>query len=364
MQSSYKQHAQPSRSFSLCQCLGVGVGGTKNIFIISLFILLTFSLGSQLFYSYTSSVLVINPASSNTNRESRPLIVNRNINKDTIKYQNGTSITYANYYNYNYNYTIRNTNHVPIHPSPSLDKILHTLNFPFDIKQLDNKTTNILPVWMEGGSLRLFIYYTYGRNYYVEWGSGGSTQIAPLLINKRVFSIEHYIPWCHKMQTNKVIQIAMTLNKIQFECVDTGEKLREMGKPARSADATKIGRIYVNRVDDIVKQLYKEDKSFDGIIDVALIDGRYRVACALKLFSNQYVINNRSIVMVHDFFKRRTEYDMINDYFDLIDPLNENIRIEKKHGSMAVFMPKIATKELINKSKIDLEQLIVQGKYK
>ena len=360
MQSSYKQHVQTSRDFCSCQCLGGGVGGNKNIFTISLFILLTFSLGSQLFYSYPS-LLELNLFSPNANREFTPLTLNRNINSHTIKYQNGTSITYTNYYNYNY--TITNTNHVPSHPSPNLDEILHTLNVKLDIKKLDSKSTKILPVLMEGGSLRLFIYYTYGRNYYVEWGSGGSTQIAPLLINKRAFSIEHYIPWCHKMQKNEVIQIAMTLNKIQFECVNTHEELRNLGKPGHSADASKIGRMYVNRVDDIVEQLYKEDKSFDGILDVVLIDGRYRVACALKLFSNGYVINNRSIVMVHDFLKRQDEYKMINDYFDLIDPSTETINIAKKHGSMAVFMPKIATKELVTKSKIELEQLIMKGEY-
>ena len=221
---------------------------------------------------------------------------------------------------------------------------------------------NIAPLWMEGGSVRLLIHYTSNSDYYVEWGSGGSTQIAGILVNKKAFSIEHYIPWCEKMQSNSLVQIAITLNKLQFECVDTHEKLAIIGKPHPRSNKSKIGQLYVDRIDKIINDIYKQDLNFNGIINSVLIDGRYRVACALKIFANQYVVRNKSFILVHDYFWRTKHYEeMMNKYYDLIDPKTTG---KQRHGTMAVFTPKIATKELLVQSKIDLAKQIADGNYK
>ena len=364
---------QTDESTSAASCFG-----QKNLVIISLSFLSFFSLAYQLYSTFypniNSTAHITFFSASDTSPTTSTHIFTHN-----IKLTNGTIITHTNQYHHNYSYSsnnhassniinYNNTNHIPSYPSPNLEDIIKSLsltnpNIRVNMTPFDTSPVTISPVWMEGGSLRLFIYYTYGRNYYVEWGSGGSTQIAPLLINKKAFSIEHYIPWCNRMQTNEMVQISMTLNKLEFECVDTGEKLVQVGRPAHGADAVKIGKMYVNKVDEIIEGLYKEDEMFDGVLDVVLIDGRYRVACALKLFANGYVRNNRSIVMVHDFFWRAKEYKMIRDYFNLIDPKSGNMRIAKRHGTMAVFTPKVVTQELITQSKIELTHLIENGKY-
>ena len=224
---------------------------------------------------------------------------------------------------------------------------------------MNHAPVNIAPIWMEGGSVRKLIHYTQGRDYYVEWGSGGSTQVAGLMVNKKAFSIENFVPWCEKMKSNIMVQIAQTLDKLDYNCVDPGVPLRSLGRPRENQNKTRIGEIYVNKIDQIVEKIFENDENFDGILDAILIDGRYRVACALKLFSKGYVARNRSAIFVHDFLWRTRSYGLIRKYYDIIDPKIK----QTPHGTMCVFTPKVATQELINKATLDLKDQLLKGIY-
>ena len=153
-------------------------------------------------------------------------------------------------------------------------------------------------------------------------------------MRKKAYSIEHVPHWCHKMQAeNDMVEVLVSLNKLQFECVYTNQPLGFYGMPVGDANVSLVGHMYVNRIDSIVEQIKKEDKSFNGILDAVLIDGRYIIACALKLMVNNYVTRKDSLILIHDYFRR--EYDQfVEKYYDFIDS-------DQPFGSMAVFRPKI-----------------------
>jgi hypothetical protein len=52
-----------------------------------------------------------------------------------------------------------------------------------------------------------------------------------------------------------------------------------------------------------------------GKFDIVLVDGRFRVACTLKLYN---YIDSKARVLVHDYMNR-PEYKCIEEFFDIID---------------------------------------------
>lgn len=214
-----------------------------------------------------------------------------------------------------------------------------------------SKFIDMDPIHIEMSGMRLFIAYMSNKKYYLEWGSGGSTQIAPLLIQNKAFSIEHDPQWCQNMKNNDIVQVLISLNKLSVECVDTKQRLKRWGYPVANANITQMGEAYVDYVDEIVHNRLINDSNFDGIFDAVFVDGRFRVACALKLFVNQYIEHGKSVLIVHDYFDPEHavhhNYTKMEKYFEMIDD-------DKQLGTMAVFTPKIATSQLLDSAKIDL----------
>ena len=62
-------------------------------------------------------------------------------------------------------------------------------------------------------------------------------------------------------------------------------------------------------------QIIQLDKSIQEKIDLILIDGRFRVACCLKCFD---IINGNCLIAFDDFICR-PEYNVVLDYYDVID---------------------------------------------
>jgi hypothetical protein len=62
-------------------------------------------------------------------------------------------------------------------------------------------------------------------------------------------------------------------------------------------------------------------------VDVILVDGRFRVACALK--SLEYV-SDGSVVLIHDFFDRSPIYDAVLKYYDIIDRADTLVVLSRK----------------------------------
>eukprot|EP01084_Bolivina_argentea_P186433 321359_1 len=154
-----------------------------------------------------------------------------------------------------------------------------------------------------------FMKQVKGKDTYVEWGSGGSTEMVPFVVNEHAYSMEHAIPWCKRMVTElHSIHVAVSFHKLSYHCVDTKVPLRRWGDPD-TTDEKKIatmGDIYVNYIDHLGPKTF----------DVVFIDGRFRVACALKIIKEQYY-HQDTVVMIHDYTKRE-HYTVVERYYDTI----------------------------------------------
>ena len=111
--------------------------------------------------------------------------------------------------------------------------------------------------------------------------------------------------------------------------------------------------MYVNRIDIIIQEIKTQDKSFNGIIDSVLIDGRFRVACVLKILQSKYVFHNKSIILIDDYFvthktnPQTHNYTIVEKYYDIIYGASE-------FGTLAAFTPKIMTDDLLVSIQNDL----------
>jgi hypothetical protein len=90
-----------------------------------------------------------------------------------------------------------------------------------------------------------------------------------------------------------------------------------------------------------IKNLEKEEQLK---IDLVLIDGRFRVACCLKCYN---VISNDCLIIFDDFLKR-PQYNIVLNYFDIIEKTKDNnMVLLKKKDNMVIPQELIEKYELI-----------------
>ena len=135
--------------------------------------------------------------------------------------------------------------------------------------------------------LKSFLYFMKPENIYFEFGSGGSTNIASY--NKmKTFSVESDVKWHEKLKKSGIIANYITVDlhasSIGYPGIDTN--ISEWKK-------------YI--------QAYKKEYN----ADIILIDGRFRVACALDIFPK---IRNDTLILFHD-YKNRNSYHIIERYY-------------------------------------------------
>ncbi|PRW50975.1 hypothetical protein C2E21_5537 [Chlorella sorokiniana] len=136
-------------------------------------------------------------------------------------------------------------------------------------------------------------YYVRGAERYLEWGSGTSTFIVGPMA-KRSWSVDNHKPWCEMMQKDKVaLKFWQAEGVLHYTCVDTGPT-EQFGMPGPGVPLDQKKR-YPDVVDTFGQPHY----------DAVLVDGRYRVACALKALP---YLTDASVVLVHDWEERRELY--------------------------------------------------------
>lgn len=136
---------------------------------------------------------------------------------------------------------------------------------------------------------------------YFEWGSGFTTRTSGDIV-RRVVSIEGSRDWYkHMLRTGGV-------KHTRLRYVDIG-KTKAFSWPLNRS----LGHRYIHAIDE------------HGMQDVVLVDGRFRVACALAAFHH---LAPGGKILMHDF--QRTEYHMILEFYDK----------EQEVDSLAVLTPK------------------------
>ncbi len=144
---------------------------------------------------------------------------------------------------------------------------------------------------------------------YLEYGMGGSTFRVLQKSNAKVYSIDSSTDWISLMREYRQIRKMEKKGRLSLFHVDIGST-GEWGKPIDNSDKEK----FPNYSSHIFTLIDKDS------IDTVLIDGRFRVACALItiLECNQ---NNNLQIMIHDFWNRE-EYHVLLKYFDVINKVD------------------------------------------
>lgn len=156
----------------------------------------------------------------------------------------------------------------------------------------------------------LFINSISNSKYYLEFGAGGSTFLVLKTTNAKVFSVEGDNNWIDNMRRNYFIYEQELLGKLTFYYMDIG-KIRYSSYPIDDSKRD----YYPNYSSKIFEYL-----NIDTInkIDTILIDGRFRVACALNTILN---VNKDANIIIHDFFNR-DYYHILLKYLDCINKVD------------------------------------------
>ena len=140
---------------------------------------------------------------------------------------------------------------------------------------------------MTSKELIAFCYFMKPGNIYFEFGAGGSTNIASYYKIK-TYSVESDIRWHDKLKSNNI--------KVNYITIDL--KVKSSGYPGKETNINDWKR-YI--------QAYKTEY----MANIILIDGRFRVACALDIFTK---IKNDTIILIHD-YTDRINYHIIENYY-------------------------------------------------
>lgn len=161
-------------------------------------------------------------------------------------------------------------------------------------------------------------YLDKAKNYF-EYGSGGSTYQASIKPNiKLIISVESDKEW-HSIIKNNVKH-----SNFHYKFIDLKCKPKNWGYPSDLCDK-KIYKDYSNVISNIRKETA-------NLLDLILIDGRFRVACALKCHS---IINDNCKIIFDDFLDRK-QYHIVLNYYDIIDKTIDNrmVVLKKKKNKV------------------------------
>ena len=154
---------------------------------------------------------------------------------------------------------------------------------------------------------------------YLEFGTGGSTFRVLQKSNAIVYSIDSSADWIDLMREYRQIRKAESIGKLSLFHVEIGPT-REWGRPI----GTKYKEMFPNYSSKFFNLIDKK------VIDTVLIDGRFRVACALKTLLECYQNNNLQII-IHD-FSNRAQYQVLLNYFDVVDKVESLVVLRIKNN--------------------------------
>lgn len=165
--------------------------------------------------------------------------------------------------------------------------------------------SNIMMTTTETDTL---LKYLFKIDTYIEWGSGGSTLNFAPFARRVAHSIEHDPDWCEKVKSK--LSKSRHYARIVYHCVLVSKGYRNWGRSSSFEEGTYFQfDKYVDRIDALGEPLF----------DFVLIDGRARVATAIKSLA---YISPDSRVVLHDatrIFKssvHHPRYDLITTYYD------------------------------------------------
>ena len=153
--------------------------------------------------------------------------------------------------------------------------------------------------------------------HYLEFGSGESTRYAarsPGLVS--VDSVESSLPFLQSALLDKPdIQAALASGKLHIHRVDLGETV-DWGHPKDDSRR----HLWPN----YSLAVFDQPRSFD----LVLVDGRFRVACAMAALLSTPALAR---IMIHDFWNR-PYYHFLLDHFEVEQRVDTLVVLRKKDG--------------------------------
>jgi hypothetical protein len=140
-------------------------------------------------------------------------------------------------------------------------------------------------IMMHRPEVDLAASYMRGSDAYAEWGSGGSTRSFPPLV-RQAWSIEHDCEWLEFMR-RQLNASARDYGNLQTVCSLVPPTFRRWGTISSFEHGDyRIFIVYVDVIDSLGVDKF----------DIVLVDGRARMACAMKAIK---YMHSESILLLY-----------------------------------------------------------------
>lgn len=162
---------------------------------------------------------------------------------------------------------------------------------------------------MSNNEQEVFNKYIKNSKSYLEFGSGGSTLRALQKSKAKIYSVESSIDWINYLSKYWIISFAKN-RRLFFYPIDIG-KTEAWGYPISNESK----HLFPNYSNSVFSALGSTE------IDTVLIDGRFRVACALSTIINLSKFNNNPKILIHDFWNRE-QYHILLEFLTKIESVD------------------------------------------
>lgn len=170
---------------------------------------------------------------------------------------------------------------------------------------------------MSPGEQTLFKKYLNNATNYFEFGMGGSTVWANTTPNiVKITCVESSAEWLTRV-VNHCKSNKITTHHIDYPVGDLGHPLNELKK----LDITEKEK-------DLWESYSKAINKTNELYDLVLVDGRFRVACALSAYTN---VHPKGFLVVHD-YANRAQYHVIEEFFSKVEEVDNLVVLQKKQN--------------------------------
>lgn len=142
---------------------------------------------------------------------------------------------------------------------------------------------------------------------YLEFGLGGSSLRAIQKSKAKIYTVESSPDWIKYLRKYTIVRCYEN-KRLFISSVDIGP-IRGWGYPK----ANNPQNLFESYSSSIFKLIDSK------VIDLALVDGRFRVACTLKIILECH--NSSLKILIHDFWNRK-EYHVLLKYLDTMDKVD------------------------------------------
>jgi hypothetical protein len=169
-------------------------------------------------------------------------------------------------------------------------------------------------VHMTPEEVSLLHKYLKKSRFHLEFGCGGSTELAVRLKVGRIVSIESDKSWVDQLSEKPDISEAIAAKRLSLLHVDIGP-VGAWGTPTDKSSISSWPKYFLTPF-----------QKFDYDFDTVLIDGRFRVACALACHA---YLKEKSIMLMHD-YQTRDGYSEVEKFFEIVEMSNNLFVFRKK----------------------------------